>query len=368
MRKTFKYRLYPTHKQTTCLNQTLEGCCWLYNYLLEQRKTAWETEKKNIYRYDQNNELKILKKEQPILNNIYSQVLQDVSTRIDLAFRSFFKRVKQGSKPGYPRFKSKFRYNSFCYPQKGFKFFKNTIQLSKIGNIKIKLHRPIVGIIKTCTIKQTSTKKWFVSFVCEISHTPIKQPINPTIGIDMGLESFATLSNSEKIENPRFFREEEKALKKAQQKFSKKEKYTKARYKARKIVARIHERINWKRSNFCHQESHKIINEFNTVVVEDLSINNMRKSNLNGINKSIGDAAWRKFLNMLDYKAEWAGCQVIKINPAYTSQICSQCHNRHKLDLSDRMYHCPYCGLSLNRDVNAALNILAMGTHSLTSV
>jgi len=287
--------------------------------------------------------------------------------RIDLAFRAFFRRIKSGDKPGYPRFRGKFRYDSFCYPQSGFKLLKNVVQLSKIGGVKIKLHRPIEGTIKTCTVKCTPTGKWFVSFACDIEYEPVEHPVEPAIGIDMGLESFATLSNGEQIENPRFFRKEEKSLAKAQRKLSAQEKATKARYKARKIVARVYERIAWKRENFAHQESHKLVNRFNTVVVEDLSINDMQKGNFRCINKSIGDVAWRMFLNLIEYKAEYAGKRAIKINPAYTSQNCSRCGNRQKLKLSDRIYHCPCCNLSLNRDHNAALNILSLGTQTLAS-
>jgi len=368
MRKTFKYRIFPTHKQTTTLEQTLDGCRWLYNHFLEQRKTAWETEKKSISRYDQSNTLKSLKQEYPFLSDIHSQTLQDVSTRIDLAFGAFFRRVKAGGeKPGYPRFRGKFRYDSFTYPQSGFKLLKNVVRLSKIGGIKIKLHRPIEGVIKTCAIRRTLTGKWFVTFACNIDHKPIKQPIDPSIGIDMGLEHFVTLSNGEHIKNPRFFRKEEWALAKAQRKLSAQEKATIARRKARKVVARVHERIKWKRHNFTHQLSRKLVNRFNAIVVEDLSINDMQKDNFRCINKSIGDAAWRMFLECLRYKAEWAGIHYIQVNPAYTSQTCSKCGNRHKLELSDRMYHCPCCDLSLNRDVNAAINIITLGLQGFAS-
>jgi len=306
-----------------------------------------------------------LKEKQPFLKNIYSQVLQNVAVRIDLAFRAFFRRVKSGEKPGYPRFRGEFRYNSFTYPQSGFKLLKNVIQLSKIGGVKIKLHRPIEGTIKTCTVRRTPTGKWFVSFACDIEHKPVEQPINPSIGIDMGLEHFATLSNGEQIENPRFFKHEEKALAKAQRKLSAQEKASKARAKARKVVARVHERINWKRHNFAHQKSRKLVNRFNTIAVEDLSINDMRKNNFRYINKSISDAAWRMFLDCLRYKAECAGSRCIQVNPAYTSQTCSNCGNRHKLKLSDRIYHCPVCSLEIKRDVNAALNIMSLGLQTL---
>ena len=367
MRKTFQYRIFPTHKQTSILEQTLDNCRWLYNHLLEQRKNTWESEKKNLSCFDQCNTLKQLKINQPKLTAVHSQTLQNIATRIDLAFKAFFRRIKHGEKPGYPRFRGKFRYDSFTYPQSGFKLLKNIVQLSKIGNIKIKSHRPIKGKIKTCTVKRMPTGKWFVSFSCEIKREPLKLSIEPSIGIDMGLESFATLSNGEQFENPRFFRQEEKALAKTQRKFSKQDKASKTRTKARKVVAHVHERIKNKRHNFSHQLARKLVNRFNNIIVEDLSINDMQKDNFRCINKSIADAAWRMFLELLTFKAEYAGKHCIQVNPAYTSQTCSRCGNRQKLKLSDRMYHCPCCNLSLNRDENAALNILALGLQDIGS-
>jgi len=367
MKKTFKYRIFPTHVQTAKLNKTLEGCRWLYNHFLEQRKTAWETEKKSVSRYDQVNSLPVLKKEQPFLQDVFSQCLQEIAVRLDLAFRAFFRRVKAGEKPGYPRFRGKFRYDSFTYPQSGFKLLKNVVQLSKIGGIKINLHRPIEGQIKTCTVRRSLTGKWYVTFSCILDCMPVEQPVEPAIGIDMGLKHFATFSDGQRIENPRFFKHEQKNLAKAQRKLSKQEKASKLRAKACKVVARVHERISWKRENFAHQEARKIVNRFNTIAVEDLSINDMKKDNFRCINRSIGDVAWRQFLDFIKQKAEWAGARCVEINPAYTSQICSACGNRHKLKLSQRIYHCPVCDLSMDRDQNAAINILGLGLQSLGS-
>lgn len=365
MRKTFKYRLFPNKAQTRKFSQTLDACRWTYNHFLEERKNAWDNEQKSISRYDQVNTLPILKKEHEFLQLPQSQVLQEVAVRLDLAFRAFFRRIKSGEKPGYPRFQGRYRYDSFTYPQSGFKLLDNTVQLSKIGNVKAVIHRPIEGKIKTCTVKRSSTNKWYVTFSCVIEHEPVAQPIQPAIGIDMGLESFATFSDTEKIENPRFFRKEEKALKKAQRKLSAQKKRSKARAKARKVVAHIHERIKWKRDNFAHQESRKIVDKYNTIAVENLSINDMQKDNYRCMNKSIGDVAWRQFLSLLSFKAEWAGKKCIQVNPAYTSQTCSNCGTRKKLKLNHRQYDCPCCGLSLGRDHNAAINILALGLQSL---
>lgn len=366
-KKTFKYRLFPSKKQITLLNKTLNECRWLYNHLLEERKSAWEEKKESVSCFDQCNTFKYLKQERQSLKEVHSQILQNVAIRIDLAFRAFFRRVKQGEKSGYPRFRGRFRYDSFCYPQSGFKLIeeKSVVQLSKIGRVKIKLHRPIEGQIKTCIIRRTRTDKWFVTFSCQIEISPISVPIQTMIGIDVGLESFATLSDGTKFDNPRFFRKEEKNLAKAQRLFSKTEKGSAERAKRRRVVCHIHERIADKRSNFVHQLSRKLVDQFDLIAIEDLSINQMQKNNFRGMNKSIGDAAWAMFGDCTSYKAEWAGKTCVKPNPAYTSQDCSDCGNRQRLKLSDRVYHCLNCGLIKDRDRNAAINILRLGMQSL---
>jgi len=368
MNKTFKYRIYPSKRQTTLLNKTLSRCCWLYNYLLEQRKNVWKQEQKSISYFDQCNSFKQLKQDHQALSTIYSQILQNTAARLDFAFKSFFRRIKSGEKPGFPRFKNKFRYNSFTYPQKGFKLLidKQVIQLSKIGRVKIKLYRQIEGKIKTCTIRKTATGKWFITFSCVVSPKLISKS-NKAIGIDVGLKTFAALSNGVRIKNPRFFRQEEKQLAKVQRKFSKLKKQNKERNKARKVIAYIHERISNRRHNFTHKIARKIVNHFGIIVVEDININQMQNGNFRGINKSIGDAAWRMFVDLLSYKAEEAGRKVIKVNPAYTSQTCSKCGQRHKLKLSERVFTCPFCNFILDRDHNASINILTLGMQSLGS-
>lgn len=365
MKKTFKYRVYPSKKQVAILNQTLDECRWLYNHLLEQRKNSWEKDKQSISCFDQCNTLKTLKEERPSLKSAHSQILQDVAFRIDFAFKNFFRRVKSGEKPGYPRFRSESRYDSFTYPQVGFSIAedKKTIRLSKIGNIKIKYHRPIEGIIKTCTIKRTRTEKWSISFSCIVEAPEVIHPVKNAIGIDVGLKSFAVLSNGEKVANPRFFKQEEKNLARAQRKFSAIKKGMPERRKYGKVVCRIHERISNKRYNFSHQLSRMLVNRFDLIAIEDLSINDMKKDNFRCINKSIGDAAWNMLFDQLSYKAEYAGTQVVKINPAHTSQTCSRCGNRQKLKLSERIFICHCCSLSIDRDFNASLNILALGTQ-----
>jgi putative transposase len=190
------------YRVSTLLEQTLEICRWVYNDTLALRKNAWEQEQRSISLYETNKILTEWKKERPDLNQVYSQVLQNVQMRVDLAFKAFFRRVKAGENPGYPGFKGKGRYDSFTYPQSGFKLEGDHLHLSKIGDVKILLHRPIEGTIKTLTICRSSTGKWYACFSVEYDPSPLPQK-ETAVGIDVGLESFATLSNGEKIENPR---------------------------------------------------------------------------------------------------------------------------------------------------------------------
>ncbi len=364
--KTFKYRIFPTKRQKTIMRQILRECCWLYNYLLEQRKIAWEKWQIGISFYDQTVQLPKIKKDRISLLVAHSQVLQNVALRIDLAFKAFFRRVKAGEKPGYPRFRGSNRYDSFCYSQygNGCKLDGNKLYLSKIGIVSVVLHRPIEGIAKTCTVRKSPPGKWFITIVCECE---AKQDILPEsteqVGIDMGLHTFATFSTGDVIDNPKFFRKEERALARAQRRMEKEDKGTLKRAKRRKVVARIHERIAGKRNNFAHQNSRKIVNRFDLIAVEDLNVNRMLHNHC--LAKSISDAAWGNFLQYLTYKAEYAGRTIIATNPAYTSQTCSKCGHRQPMPLSKRIYYCPCCHLVIDRDLNASLNILAVGLHSI---
>jgi len=366
MRKTFKYRLYPSHGQETLLTKSLDECRWLYNHLLEERKTAWEQRQQSLSLYEQQATLPALKAERSAMKAVYSQVLQNVAVRIDLGMKAFFRRVKAGETPGYPRFRGRNRYSSLTYPQADngcIKIDHNRLYASGLGKIKIVYHRPLEGVLKTATIACTSTGKWFVAIVCEVADPTPLPPTGAQVGIDVGLKTFAYLSTDEPIANPRFFRQDEKALAKVQKRLSKEEKGTPERTKRRKPVARVHERIAWRRSDFTHQHSRRIVNRFDLICVEDLSINRMLHNHC--LAKSISDAAWGQFAELLSYKAAWAGRRYVAINPAYTSQDCSGCSHRQKMPLSERTYTCPCCGLVIDRDLNAALNILGVGLHTL---
>jgi putative transposase len=289
--------------------------------------------------------------------------------RVDLAFQAFFRRVKSGEKEvGYPRFKGYARYDSITFTQvpTGCKLDRDKVVISKVGHVKAKVHRPMRGKAKTATITRSSTGKWYACFSCEVE--PERLPQNPNkVGVDVGLYTFASMSDGTIIENPRFFRKEEKALAKVQRRLSKAEKGTSLRTKRRKVVARIHERIGFKRINFSHQQSRKLVNSYGLIAVEDLQVNRMMHNHC--IAKSISDAAWSQFFSLLGSKAAEAGYIFIAVNPAYTSQICSECGYRllDRLTLADRIFDCPYCKLHINRDLNASLNILRIGLDSLSN-
>lgn len=365
MRRAYRYRIYPTKSQVTLLDRTLEICRWVYNDTLALRKNAWEQEQRSVSLYETNKILTEWKRDRPELRGVYAQALQNVQVRVDLALKAFFRRVKAGEKPGYPRFKGRGRYDSFTYPQVdkgGCKLTGGRLHLSKIGDVKIILHRPIEGSVKTLTIRRSATGKWYACFSVEYEPSPAPQK-ETAVGIDVGLESFATLSNGEKIKNPRFFRTDEKALAKAQRKLSNAEKGTPERRKARKIVAHVHEQIANRRLNFAHQTSRLLVDRFGTIVFEDLNITNMQKNPR--LAKSIADVAWNQFITITVSKAEDAGSHVVLVNPRNTSQMCSRCGMIVKKTLSDRVHSCPYCGLEMDRDQNAAVNILRLGLQSL---
>ncbi len=359
MRKSFQYRIYPTKKQLKTLTSTLEECRWLYNHLLEQRKTTYEQTGKSLSLYQQQKTFSILKEGRSSLDSVHSQVLQNVAVRVDLAMKAFFRRVKAGEKPGYPRFKGYGRYDSITYPQSGFSITHDErVCLSKIGSVKMVYHRPVRGTVKTCTITRSSTGKWYACFSCECEPERLPESSHE-VGIDVGIKTFATLSSGQEIENPRFFRKEEKALKKVQRKHSKLAKGSRERRSHRKVVARVHERVKFRRENFTQQNSRRIVNENGLIAVEDLHVNRMVHNHC--LSKSISDVAWSAFFEQLSSKAEEAGRQLVRVNPAYTSQTCSRCGHRQKMPLSERIFDCPCCYLHIDRDLNASYNILALG-------
>lgn len=364
MRKSYRYRIFPTKAQRTHLNQTLETCRQVYNSTLGLRKNAWEQERKSLTYYDTKRMIPIWKAEHPELENVYSQVLQNVTERVDLAFKAFFRRVKAGEKNGYPRFKGFGRYDSFTYTQSGFGLNDGKLHLSKIGSIKIKLHRPIEGTIKTLTIRRDSLGNWYACFSCEVEPCPL--PLSTEmVGIDLGLTTFATFSNGETIERQRWMKQDEKELARIQRKIEKLGKGTPERRKAIKALNHVHTRIKNRRDNFAHQESRKLVNRFGLIVFEKLDIQDMQHGDNKVINRGIADVAWGQFVNHTHTKAVDAARGFLQVNPRGTTQECSGCGQIVAKNLSVRVHNCSNCGLKIGRDLNAAINVLGRGLAAI---
>ena len=357
-----KYRLYPTKRQQSVLEQTLETCRQVYNQTLAHRKEAWEQRQAPLSLYETNALLTQWKRQRPSLAAVHSQVLQNAQERVDLGYEAFFRRVKAGETPGFPRFRGPGRYESFTCKQSGFRVHDSLVALSKIGSLRMVLHRPIAGTIKTVTIRRTPTAKWYVCFSVDTPLIPMA-PCPLAVGIDVGLAHFATLSTGEHLANPRFFRADAQALATAQRRLAQADKGTPARRQCRKVVAHIHERVANRRHDFCHQTARRLVNTYGVLAFEALQIANMMQNH--HLAQSIADVAWGQFVRMATDKAAWAGRMAVQVPPAYTSQDCSRCGSRVPKKLSERVHQCPACQLAMDRDHNAAINILRLGQQSL---
>ncbi len=364
--KTFKYRLYPNQAQAAALVETLDRCRELYNAALQERRDAWQMAHKSLSYYAQKAELPAVKEVRPEYRAVHSQVLQDVVLRVDRSFQAFFRRVKVGQTPGYPRFQGARRYNSFTYPQNGHGAWKiegRQLILSMLGTFRIKVHRPMEGTTKTCTIRRDGDQ-WYVAFSCAVDTQPLP-PTDSAVGIDLGITYFAALSTGETVVNPRFLRRSLAKLQAAQAQLSRCQRGSHRRGRARRVVTRLHRRIRNQRVDFCHKAARRLVNEYGTVVLEDLRLGNMVQNHKLAL--SISDASWGQFITLITVKAGWAGRQVVLVNPAYTSQTCSGCGTVRKKELSERWHSCA-CGTELDRDHNAAINILRLGSSQRASV
>jgi putative transposase len=383
-RKSYKFRLYPTRTQVKKFEHTLDLCRELYNAALQERRDAYKMCNKSINLYDQQNQLPAIKEVRPDLLDVYAQTLQDVLSRLDKAFKAFFSRVKNGDKPGFPRFQGRNRYDSFTYPQHGWSLKNNKLTLSKIGTIKVRLHREVVGKVKTCSIKRDGLD-WYVVFSVEYEFEQPQKHEGPQVGIDVGLEYFASYSDGNQTENPRHYRKAQKNLTKTQRHvdwLKTTDKKHPRKIKAKKAVTRAHKKIKNQRMDFHHKLSTKLVKTYSLIVVENLQVKNLSKrakpkfdettqtflpngaSAKSGLNKSIVDAGWSTFINMLSYKVDYTGSKLIKVRPNGTSQTCPDCGNIVKKELSERWHSCE-CGCSLPRDVAAAKVILRIGQNSL---
>jgi putative transposase len=346
----------------------LEECRLVYNQTLEAREFAYQQSIK-CGLYDTQAMLPTWKAKRPSLKLVHSQVLQNVQVRLDLAFQAFFRRVKEGAEDaGYPRYKKWGRYRSITYPQygNGVSLRGNDLIVSKIGRVKVVWHRPVEGQIKTVSLKRSRTDKWYVTFSVEV--VPKRLPASAHVaGVDMGLLSFLTTSDGEKAESPRFFRRDEADLKrvhKLKDAAKNAQKWDENR-RRKKALARIHERIRFRREDFAHKRSRELVNSYQVIAFEELEPQQMGRSR--GMRKSIADAAWTQLIQYTSNKAEEAGRTVVLVSPRNTSKMCSNpnCGELIEKDLSVRVHECPHCGLILDRDQNAAINILRLGLQNL---
>lgn len=364
--RTYKYRLLPTAAQRSALLHALDACRWVYNMTLEVRRDAWETNHETLTRFETIKLIPGWKDEQQFLNDAHSQNLQEVCKRVDLAFQAFFRRVKAGETPGYPRFKGRNWYDSFTFPQygNGVKLDGEWLFLSKIGHVRVKLHRPMEGVIKIVTIRRDTVGNWYACFSCEVEADPL--PISSErVGVDLGLKTFARLSTDEAIQRQRWMKRDAHDIARLQRK---KEKFAKGSLERRKVLRALnhaYRRATNRRDNFAHQESRKLVNRFGLIAFEKLDIQDMQSNGNKVINRGIADVAWRRFVQYSAYKAESAGRVVVQVNPSGTTQMCSGCGEMVPKDLSVRVHDCPHCGLKIDRDLNAALNILARGLASI---
>ena len=357
----FKFRR-PTKAIVAKFDNTLTLCRELYNSGLRERIDAYKINQVSITYQDQQNQLPEIKLIRDDLRGVYSQVLQDVLKRLDKTFKAFFGRVKRKEKAGFPRFKGQARYDSFTFPQANgsFPLDGNNLYLSRIGKVKIRLSQAMIGKVKTLTIKR-EVSGWFAIFTVE-TEKEILPKTGLSVGIDAGIENFATLSNGEQIENFKYFENSQKRLRVSQRSVSRKKKGSHSRKKAVFQLRKIHEKIKNQRNDFAHKVSTKLVKNFDLIAIEDLNILGMSRGILS---KQIHDVAWNSFFQKLEYKAENAGRKLIKVNPNGTSQTCI-CGARVEKKLSQRWHKCEVCGYENHRDIVSAKVVLqrALGQNS----
>lgn len=351
IRKAFKYRIYPDSEQRAELEIQFGCARFVYNHYRAIREGYYYDTGEGLTYNDCANDLSdILKVEYSWLKEADSQVLQQTLKDLDRAYSNFF-----DGRADYPNFKSKHGRQSIRYPQR-FKLKGGRIYLPKVGWVKVIRHRRIEGTMKNCTVSKTKTGKYFVSIQCEIE-TAEPTPNTESVGIDLGIKTFAVLSTGERIEAPKYLRKAERLLKIRQRRLSRKAKGSNGRSKARRAVAVIHEKIANQRKDFHHKESRKIVDRFGVIGLETLNIKGMVKNH--SLAKSISDAGWSQFVNFVEYKSAWTGGEIVKHDRWFaSSKLCHVCGETHQfLTLSDRIWTCSNCGTVHDRDHNASINL-----------
>jgi putative transposase len=362
VKRSFRYRLKPNRQQARSLSRILEVHRQLYNAALQERREAWRMCRVSVTYCMQANQLKELRSFDEDVAFLNYSSCQQTLRRLDKAFRAFFRRLREGQEPGYPRFKGRRRFKSASYVYgDGIKLKDGRLYVQNVGRVRIRLHRPLPegATIKQVVLRRTGTGEWYATFQIELPEVPVERHTGPAVGIDLGLEHFAALSTGELVPNPRWFRESEAALARVQRQRSRCRRCSRRYHELSRRITRLHEKIARQRRDFQHKLSRRLTGEFSLIAVERLSVQGLARSRLA---KSVHDAAWSQFLFFLGYKGAETGSQVIEVAANGTSQECACCGCVVPKSLSEREHVCPSCGFTAPRDVNAALNILFRGT------
>jgi putative transposase len=364
VKKAYLYRLYPTDEQGAVLQQQLDVAREVYNACLQERREAYRMAGVRLNYYSQANQLKAIRGDRPDVAGVNFSMLQAICRRAQRAYENFFRRVKAGQTPGFPRFKSYLRFNSVTFPSygDGCKLTHNRLYIQGVGTIKVKLHRALGGTIKTVTLKRVG-QRWYVVIVCEVAPVPLPAT-GQAVGIDLGLSAFLMTDAGKPAEHPEPLRTAQARLRRAQRSLARKKRGSHRRTKQRRRVARLHEKIANVRRDFQHQTAHKLVQGFDIICHETLAIKNMVRNH--SLARSISDAAWGQFIAILVGKAAGAGRLTVAVNPRDTSQTCV-CGELVPKHLSERWHHCPRCGLSLPRDQVSAMLIKTLGLEMLAN-
>lgn len=361
MHKTYRYRLFTNASQERELGSTLESHRRLYNAALDGRQLCWETAGVGWNYYDQSRWFTAQRKLNPYFANLNASSAQQTLMNLDKAYKAFFDRCKRGEKPGHPRFKSRDRFESFAYAMTGHgggcKIINGKLRLQNIGTIRVRWHRPVPddAVIKQATIKRYAGK-WYVCFAVELPDvTPVAVP-PASVGIDLGITSFVTTSYGESLGDSKILRRHLSELRRRQRALSRCQRGSSRRCKVKSRVTRLHAAVANARRDMHHKVAHQLVTRYGFIAAENLNVLGMLKNRR--LSRSIADAGWGQFVSILTHKAEGAGVQVELVDPRNTSQKCSQCGQMVRKSLAVRVHRC-LCGCVLDRDVNAARNVLA---------
>lgn len=372
MEKAYKFRIYPNKQQQELIQKTFGCCRFVYNYYLAKRIELYQLDKSSLSYSACSNAMKNLKTEFGWLKEIDSVSLQSSLKNLDSAYKNFFREIKKSNNnQGFPKFKSK-KHSKKSYKTKctngNIQVLDNRIKLPKLGLVKCKVSKQVEGRILNATISQNPSGKYFVSVCCTDVQIPQLSPTNKIVGIDLGIKDFAITSDNQRIQNPKYLAKSEKKLAKLQRQLSRKTIGSSNWNKARIKVARQHEKITNQRKDFLQKLSTNLIRNYDVICLEDLKVKNMVKNHQ--LAKSISDVSWSEFVRQLQYKADWYGKYIQKIDTYYaSSQICSNCgyQNPDTKNLSIRKWECPQCHAIHDRDENASINILNEGLRLLSA-